>query len=539
MVWMKRSLIIFLIFIFVLISLFLGNKKLKEEEVNYVTGYIASEDKQLCLYSENNNEKCFVRGEEYSFIETTLEDKQYYLLTLDNENYYIPIENVVEDINDVVLETSMFTNIPCVAYKDSEGVEIAEYYEAGSEIKVVGYSQLNEDGSVKRFLSQDGYYFKSSNLSKEKVELAYFSSDSDNDLGGGKASELINFSFPTAEFENNVMPEEVRAIYLSAYALTHIDDYISLCSEEGINAMVIDIKESNGVAYQSESVKKYCPSAYETAVFSEEEFTQIIKKLKENNIYLIARIVAFKDDYYGLDNPDDVLGLNSSGEPYLLFGTYWPSVYSRNVWQYNVSLALEVAQMGFNEVQFDYIRFPSRIENIKSEIDFRNKYDESFAQAVQRFLLYARENLHEYDVYLAGDVFGEVASSFVSTYGQYWPAISSVVDVISPMPYADHFNINSYGIKQAVWTVPGQLLSQWSKDASFSQSLINNPAKVRTWLQGYDSTKAPYTEYNAEIMSQQIEGIQDIVNYNGYMIWNSASSFAKYYQYQSVMKPQN
>ena len=112
------------------------------------------------------------------------------------------------------------------------------------------------------------------------------------------------------------------------------------------------------------------------------------------------------------------------------------------VWEYKVELAKEaVALFGFNEIQFDYVRFPDGTYDYEEDgnIDYRNEYDETKAQAIQRFLMYACDELHDCGVYVSADVFGETSGSYVTAYGQYWPAISNVVDVISGMPYPDHF----------------------------------------------------------------------------------------------------
>ena len=141
--------------------------------------------------------------------------------------------------------------------------------------------------------------------------------------------------------------------------------------------------------------------------------------------------------------------------------------------------------MGFNEIQFDYIRFPDRTLNLEKNnvINMNNTYNEEKAEALQAFLMYARDELHSLNVYISADVFGECAHNYVTSYGQYWPAISNVVDVISGMPYPDHFGAYEYGIEEVVWTVPYKLLTVWGEFVSGKQSMIPSPAKVRTWIQ--------------------------------------------------------
>ena len=109
------------------------------------------------------------------------------------------------------------------------------------------------------------------------------------------------------------------------------------------------------------------------------------------------------------DHPE--YGINDkNGEPLYIANSYWPSAFCRYVWEYKVALAKEaVESMGFNEIQFDYVRFPDGTYQYEKNgnIDYHNTYDETKAQAIQRFLMYAVEELHDLGVYVSADVFGE------------------------------------------------------------------------------------------------------------------------------------
>ena len=129
----------------------------------------------------------------------------------------------------------------------------------------------------------------------------------------------------------------------------------------------------------------------------------------------------FNDAHLAADHPEYVIS-DLDGTPLKISSMYWPSAYNRTVWQYKTELALEAAALGFNEIQFDYIRFPDGAYKYEKAgtIDYRNTYGESKAQAVQRFLLYAAERLHKAGYYISGDVFGECANAYVTACGQYW-----------------------------------------------------------------------------------------------------------------------
>ena len=116
----------------------------------------------------------------------------------------------------------------------------------------------------------------------------------------------------------------------------------------------------------------------------------------------------------------------------------------------------------------------------------------------------------------------------VSAYGQYWPAISNVVDVISPMPYPDHFKDHDYGISDAyVWQVPYRLVYAWGKEAKLRQNEIPTPAKVRAWIQGYNSIRKPTVIYDSDKILEQINALKDADLYDGFMCWNVLSDYEK------------
>ena len=322
------------------------------------------------------------------------------------------------------------------------------------------------------------------------------------------------------------MPDEVYALYIngSAGIKKSIDGYIEFAKTTKINAFVVDIKDNTVPAYKSEVYKELSPTNYKYANNSVEDYKEAITKLKDNGFYLIGRITTFKDDYYALDNKDDAIGKKSGG---LLQqgGSYWPSPFKRGVWEFTIKLAKEAVELfGFNEIQFDYVRFPDRLTGIESTIDYKNTYGEEKAQAIQRFLMYATNQLHEMNVYVSADVFGESSWGYVTAYGQYFPAISNVVDAISAMPYTDHFERVASN-----WENPYQTMLTWGKTAAERQKETPTPAIARTWITAYDTPYwNPYVTYNGEKLSAQIEALYANGLTGGFMTWNSGSNLNKY-----------
>ena len=143
-----------------------------------------------------------------------------------------------------------------------------------------------------------------------------------------------------------------------------------------------------------------------------------------------------------------------------MFFSLHPSPYSRDVWRYLVGFAKEAVQLGMDEIQFDYCRFPDGLYD--NSMNYHNQYNESKAQAITHFLYYAREELRKVEGYISVDVFGwNMISGDDQDIGQFIPAIANVVDAISPMPYPDHFTSPIFGLAQP-WQNPGELLKQFT-----------------------------------------------------------------------------
>ena len=164
--------------------------------------------------------------------------------------------------------------------------------------------------------------------------------------------------------------------------------------------------------------------------------------------------------------------------------------------------------------------------NIPEEANMRNDYNETSIEAITHFINYATDVLHDKNVYVSIDVFGEVSGMYVTTYGQYWPAISNAADVISPMPYPDHFGPGYYGIAEP-WKQPYDLMYAWGKNALNCQNETYEPARLRTWIQVYDSI-IDNTWYDTYKVKDQIDALRNLGISNGYITWNGAASYERF-----------
>lgn len=505
-------------------------------DTNKVTTYIMDEDNSLKENSE------LVRGKKviYSGKKVNMNDNEYLLIKFDNKEYYVNAKQLVKNVKDVVLEKERYVRTSVTVYENETDSKIASFIKKGNKLDITGYDKLLDDGNVNmykiKYNDTEGYvYSKYLVNDKESADSVYNENGvydihkdrkfKGRELYGGKASTLDYYPYERVEFEDNKLLKKAKTMYLNAGTIGSIDSYLKIAKENGVNAIVVDIKDG-ALAYSSNVAKEISPTAYATAINDNNSYKSAIDKIKDAGIYAIGRIVVFNDVHYGKDHPDDCISSTASSR-------LWPSAYSRGAWYYNVELAKEaVKEMGFNEIQFDYVRFPEDAYNmsIKGNSDFKNKYDEEKAEAVQNFLFYATDQIHKVGAYLSVDVFGECSGEYVTAYGQYWPAISNIVDAISSMPYTDHF-----GRSVDTWTNAYQTVYNWAKGAAARQKEIPTPAVARTWITAYDTPYwKPTVIYNASKIEDQVRALYDAGLDGGFITWNSASSLAKYEQIKTA-----
>ena len=462
----------------------------------------------------------------------------------DGEALYVSEDNLTLRRNDVVREKEMYVRTPATIYVNSAGPSIASFAPKSTCLKVKGYKGLTEDGEVKKYKVEytdpdgttgEGYVDRKYLVRTQESADAVYNDNGifdvasgDNyssELYGGKAASLDYYPFDKGEIEGKELLEDAKAMYINGAAAVNPKSYVKLIEKTNCNAVVIDIKDGY-LAYQSKVAEEVSPTSYGTAYSTVEEFASGVKEYRKTGAYLIGRIVVFNDSLYAEDHPEDCIkyGKNSG----------WPSAYSRDVWEYNVRLAIEaVEEFGFDEIQFDYVRFPENAYDMSAsgKADFRNKYDEEKGQAVQNFCMYAADQIHEAGAYFSVDVFGESAYGYMTAYGQYWPGISNVVDAISAMPYTDHMGVDG------AWEKPYSTVLSWGKRAKAQQDKLEYPAVARTWITGYDTPNwAPEVDYDNKMLKDQVKALNKAGLDGGFIPWNAASSLEKYKEYSGVWK---
>ncbi len=465
------------------------------------------------------------------------EETTYYAYVVDEETTYYFNEKDLEDTKDAcVRETEKFVRTPATTYKEKDTPDIAGFVKKGTRLEITGFDAIKDDGEIDIYQVKDeagneGWVFSKYLVDSEEGALAvneeYYNLNKDKiydpefDLYGGSPTKLDYFPYDKSFETDNVMPEECKTLYLNAGCIDYMDSYIECAKDIGANAFVIDIKDGN-LAYHAEVAKEYTPTSYEDSFHDNDQYKAAIDKANEAGIWTIGRIVVFNDSQFAQDNPEECIYNNGINQE-------WPSAYSRRAWEYNVKLAISaVEEMGFDEIEFDYVRFPENAYSLSSDgtADFKNTYEEEKSEAIQNFCFYATDQLHKAGAYFSVDVFGECSDGYVTAYGQYWPAISNIVDAISSMPYIDHFGREVY-----TWVDGYGTVYNWAAKAAEAQKITPTPAAPRTWLTCY---AVPYWDPEIPVtgpfLQNQAQALWDAgVGSGGFITWNAASNLDIYY----------
>jgi len=331
-----------------------------------------------------------------------------------------------------------------------------------------------------------------------------------------------------------LMPQQqpVRAIYVSSHVAngSRMNELIDLVNRTELNAMVIDINSGVRLFTPALSENKNSYKGLATAnTKAAEHYHQVIKKLKQNNIYLIARIVTFKDPILASAVPEWTIHRKDGKIWRDRGGAAWIDPYRQEAWKYPLDIAESAARLGFDEIQFDYVRFPDNAAKVNREVSYANEEGWSKSEAIRRFLHRATVRIHKYGVRVSADVFGMVGSSDNDMgIGQRWDEMVLEIDVISPMIYPSHYSKGMWGIDNPDLR-PERIITRALQDTIKHNRKLNqkgiSTAKVRPWLQGFTASWVhPHQKYGKAQIREQIIAAKKAGFYS-YMIWNSSNRY--------------
>lgn len=333
---------------------------------------------------------------------------------------------------------------------------------------------------------------------------------------------------PAATPRDNA-PDQIRGIYLNAYAAgsrTRLPKLLALADSTEINTFVVDVKDERGIHYRSD-----IPLANELSQQGEitlRDLKAFADTLAAHDIHSIARIVVFKDPVLSKAKSDWSVQKPGGGLWVDKAGNTWVSPWDERVWDYNISIAEEAAKAGFDEIQFDYVRFAEPYKSLPNQVHARAKGDRT--DAIAAFLNEAKRRLHPLGVTVSADVFGLSPNDPGDVgIGQQWETISATADHILPMMYPSHYLPTHLPGVRTPNTMPYETIYKSAGMAALRNDKLREagvePARVIPWLQAFN---APWVTknypYGPQQARDQIRGVYD-VGLNDWIFWHPGSKY--------------
>ena len=315
-------------------------------------------------------------------------------------------------------------------------------------------------------------------------------------------------------------PIKVKALYLSFWAASGnsrtMKKIMKIIDEKEINALVVDIKSEYGSTVYKTSFKqanKYGAHKNRT----NRNIQKFMALMKEKNIYTIARIVTFKDELQAANNPDYAIK-KANGEIWRNHDEMaWVDPYDVRSHNYAIRMAEEAAKVGFEEINFDYIRFPA-----KDGLQFsKENTQENRIKAINTFLDSAKKRLLKYGVYISVDTYGNIlwTKKGDNNIGQTVKSLSEHADYLAPMLYPSGFAKGSFG-KKSPSSHPYIVIYRSIKHVKD----IIHPSRVRPWLQYFQDYAHEKIIYKKHEINEQIRA-SDKMHTNGWMMWSPSSRY--------------
>jgi hypothetical protein len=325
---------------------------------------------------------------------------------------------------------------------------------------------------------------------------------------------------PIAELGNPaseiaLTPFKVEALYLTVYGAASKklrEAALEAIKLNHMNALVIDIKGDRGfIPFKVDIPLAEEIGAQKTILIK--NMPALIASLKDKGLYLIARIVVFKDDPLAAAKPQWAVKMAGGGVFRDRERLRWVDPFRREVWDYNIAIAKVAAQMGFDEVQFDYVRCPDK----KGVVFSQPNHMDTRTAAITGFLEAAHQALAPYNVMVAADIFGYVCWNLDDTgIGQKIDAAVKAVDVVSPMLYPSGYHLGIPNYRNPVQH-PYEIVYLSLKRAQ--ERTGASPLKFRPWIQAFRDYAFHGGDFKEDRMRIQIQAV-DQSGASGWMFWN-------------------
>lgn len=333
--------------------------------------------------------------------------------------------------------------------------------------------------------------------------------------GYSRAELALENAKGNAPLEIRLSPVKPKALYLTVYGIgskSLRESALKLIDTTELNTLVIDVKGDRGFIPYKSDVPLVSAIGGQKIILVK-DIKGLVKTLKDRGIYTVARIVVFKDNLLGTTRPELAIKTTQGTVWRDRENLVWVEPSMKEVWDYNIAIAVEAAQNGFDEIQFDYVRYPDR-KGLKFAI---MNTEENRSKAISGFLAAAREKLAPYNVFVAADIFGYAAWNLDDTQiGQKIDQIGASVDYISLMLYPSGFQFGIPGYRNPV--ANSNRIVYLSLQRARERTQLP-PVRFRPWLQAFRDYAFDRRHFTGREIREQIKASEDF-GANGWMLWN-------------------
>ena len=315
-------------------------------------------------------------------------------------------------------------------------------------------------------------------------------------------------------------PIKVKALYLTFWGASNnsktLQNLLKIIDATEVNAVVVDVKNTYGSTLFLTGYKK-ANSYGAKNNRTNRNIQKFIATMKAHNIYTIARIATFKDEIQAVHNPQYALKKESNNTIWRNQDNMaWVDPFNKSAHDYTISIAQEAAKVGFDEINFDYIRFPAK-EGLKYSQYCKQ---ETRVKAIEKFLDEAKNRLRKYGVFISVDTYGNICwSKDDNGIGQTVTSLAKHADYLCPMLYPSGFSSGSFNFKYPA-EHPYEVIYRSIK--RIQNRIVS--ARVRPWLQGFRDYTSKHKLYKREEIQAQIRATEDIKT-DGWMLWSPSSKY--------------
>lgn len=327
-----------------------------------------------------------------------------------------------------------------------------------------------------------------------------------------------------AELAVSLRPKAIRAAYLTYYGIAEPsirNRVLDLVDRTELNAVVIDVKSDRGLIPYRTGVARALDAGAQGPVIIK-DFDGMLRSFRERGIYTIARIVSFKDNVLAHHRPDLAIIDTRTGKPWIDNEKLaWVDPFREEVWTYIIDIAREAALKGFDEVQFDYVRFPTDGRLSAAQYSQTNS-SATRLPAIAGFLERAKRELGPTGVFLGADVFGYTAFNANDTdIGQRIEELAPHLDYLCPMVYPSGYHLGIPGYRNPV-THPYEIVKESVRLTRLRSQ--HTAIQVRPWLQDFRDYAFDKRIFGTREVRAQIKGAADGGGV-GFMLWNPRNDY--------------